>query len=116
MIATAEHKLDEVTMEWDPRPGVCVVMSSEGYPGPYEKGRAISGIEDAEAVSEDVKVFQAGTAEKGGQLVNAGGRVLGVTALGDTLQAARDLAYSAVDRIHWDGCYVRRDIGDKALH
>ncbi len=116
MVATAEHKLDECTMEWDPRPGVCVVMSSEGYPGSYEKGRAISGIEQAEAISDDVKVFQAGTAIKGGQLVNNGGRVLGVTALGDTLQAARDLAYRAVDEIHWDGCYVRRDIGDKALH
>jgi phosphoribosylamine---glycine ligase len=116
MVATAEHKLDECTMEWDPRPGVCVVMSSEGYPGPYEKGRPISGIPAAEAISDDVKVFQAGTARKGEQLINNGGRVLGVTALGDTLQAARDLAYQAVDQIHWDGCYVRRDIGDKALH
>ncbi|MFP4141201.1 MAG: phosphoribosylamine--glycine ligase [Phycisphaerae bacterium] len=116
MVATAEHKLDECTMEWDPRPGVCVVMSSEGYPGPYEKGRPISGISAAEAISDDVKVFQAGTARKGEQLINNGGRVLGVTALGDTLQAARDLAYQAVDKIHWDGCYVRRDIGDKALH
>jgi phosphoribosylamine--glycine ligase len=115
MVAVAEHKLDEVTMEWDPRPGICVVMSSQGYPGPYEKGRAISGIDQAEALSEDVKVFQAGTASEGGKLVNAGGRVLGVTAVGDTLRAARDLAYEAVDRIHWDGCYVRRDIGDKAL-
>jgi len=116
MVATAEHKLDECTMEWDPRPGVCVVMSSEGYPGPYEKGRPISGIPAAEAISDDVKVFQAGTARKGEQLINNGGRVLGVTALGDTLQAARDLAYQAVDQIHWDGCYVRRDIGEKALH
>ena len=114
MVATAQHKLADIKIEWDPRPSVCVVMSSGGYPGDYEKGFEITGIEDADAM-EDVKVFHAGTAMKGEKLVNSGGRVLGVTALGDTIAEARDLAYQAVEKITWDGCYNRTDIADKAL-
>jgi phosphoribosylamine---glycine ligase len=114
MVATAEHKLADIAIEWDPRPSVCVVMSSGGYPGDYEKGFEITGIEDADAI-DDVKVFHAGTAMKGGKLVNNGGRVLGVTALGDTIAEARDRAYQAVEKITWEGCYNRTDIANKAL-
>jgi len=114
MAAAAEHKLDRVTMEWDPRHAVCVVMSSGGYPGSYTKGHEITGIADAEALG-DVKVFHAGTAVRDGKLVNNGGRVLGVTALGETTAAAQKLAYEAVAKIHWTGCYCRTDIAGKAI-
>ncbi len=114
MVATAEHKLDEVALEWDPRPSVCVVMASGGYPGSYEKGYPITGVEDADAM-DDVKVFHAGTAEKDGRLVNNGGRVLGVTALGETLADAQKRAYEAAGKISWTGCHYRTDIASKAL-
>ena len=114
MVAVAEHRLDEVTLEWDSRAAVCVVMSSGGYPGAYEKGFEITGIDAAEALG-DVKVFHAGTAVADGRLVTNGGRVLGVTALGDTVADAQKHAYEAVDRIHWQGCYCRRDIAAKAI-
>jgi phosphoribosylamine---glycine ligase len=114
MIATAEHRLDEVTLEWDPRHAVCVVMSSGGYPGSYEKGFEITGIAEAEALG-DVKVFHAGTAMKDGRLVNTGGRVLGVTALGATTAEAQKRAYQAVEKIHWRDCYFRHDIASKAI-
>ncbi|MCA9059753.1 MAG: phosphoribosylamine--glycine ligase [Planctomycetaceae bacterium] len=99
-------------LDWDPRPAVCVVMASEGYPGDYEKGRVISGILEADNLP-DVKVFHAGTALRGEDVVNTGGRVLGVTALGDTVQAAKQRAYQAVDLISWSGGWCRRDISDK---
>lgn len=114
MLATAEHKLDQVTLEWDPRPAVCVVMASGGYPGSYEKGHQITGIDAAEALG-DVKVFHAGTKMADGKLVTGGGRVLGVTALGETIADAQKLAYQAVDQITWKDCYCRRDIAAKAL-
>lgn len=114
MIATAEHKLDEVTLDWDPRHAVCVVMSSGGYPGDYNKGFEITGIAEAEQ-NPDVKVFQAGTARKEGKLVNWGGRVLGVTALGETTAEAQKLAYEAVKKITWRDCYCRTDIAAKAI-
>ncbi|HDZ19837.1 hypothetical protein LCGC14_0321280 [marine sediment metagenome] len=114
MVAVAEHRLDEVTLEWDPRPAVCVVMASGGYPGSYEKGREITGIADADAL-DDVKVFHAGTAMVDGKLVNNGGRVLGVTASGETIAAAQQRAYEAVDKITWDDCFCRRDIAGKAI-
>jgi phosphoribosylamine--glycine ligase len=114
MLATAEHKLDQVTLEWDPRPAVCVVMASGGYPGSYEKGHEITGIDAAEALG-DVKVFHAGTKMADGKLVTDGGRVLGVTALGGTIADAQKLAYQAVDQITWKDCYCRRDIAAKAL-
>jgi len=114
MVATAEHRLDEVTLEWDRRPAVCVVMSSGGYPGPYDKGCEISGIDAADELA-DVKVFHAGTAMKAGRLVNNGGRVLGVTALGETIADAQARAYEAVGKIHWEGCYCRSDIAAKAI-
>ncbi len=115
MLATSEGRLDSVELEWDERPAVCVVLSSEGYPGDYEKGREITGISDANAI-EDVVVFHAGTSIKDTKLVNAGGRVLGVTALGDDVAAAKEKAYKAVEKINFDGVYYRRDIADKAIN
>ena len=113
--AAAEGRLDEIgPLEWDPRPSVCVVMASEGYPGPYEKGRPIRGLDEA-AKLPDVKVFHAGTASADGQTVTAGGRVLGVTALGDNIAKAKARAYTAVKCIRWDGAWCRKDISDKAL-
>jgi len=114
LLATAEHRLDKVTIEFDPRPAVCVVMASGGYPGSYDKGFQITGIEQAEAMG-DVKVFHAGTAMQDGKLVNAGGRVLGVTALGATIAEAQQRAYRAVEKIRWQGCYYRHDIAAKAI-
>ncbi len=114
LMATCEGKLDEVTLRWDDRPSVCVVMASGGYPGKYGTGQEIRGLEEADAL-EDVKVFHAGTAEADGGVVTSGGRVLGVTALGATVADAKARAYQAVDRIHFDGAYCRRDIADKAI-
>ncbi len=111
--------LDEVSLAFDPRTACCVVMCSAGYPGHYETGKVITGIEDAEALSgpgQQVIVFHAGTTRNdAGELVTSGGRVLGVTALAEDLAAARDLANAACDRIHFDGAFHRRDIGDRAL-
>jgi len=115
MIAVCEHRLDEITLEWDPRAAVCVVMSSGGYPDTYAKGYEITGIAEAEALGNDIKVFHAGTAMQGGKLVNTGGRVLGVTALGENIAAAQKRAYEAVAKIHWKDCYYRKDIGSKAI-
>ncbi len=113
-MAVVEGKLDSMTLEWDPRPAICVVMASGGYPGDYQKGKPITGLADAGAM-EDVVVFHAGTKALGKQVVTAGGRVLGVTALGDTLDAAARRCYAAVDKIHFEGAYCRRDIGAKAM-
>lgn len=101
-------------LDWDPRPAVCVVMASEGYPDEYQKGHILYGISEADSMP-NVKVFQAGTAEKNGEVVNTGGRVLGVTALGDSVAEAKATAYSAVDKIHWQGGWCRRDIADKCV-
>jgi phosphoribosylamine--glycine ligase len=114
MVATAEHRLEEAVLEFDPRPAVCVVMASGGYPGEYKKGLEITGIAEADALP-DVKVFHAGTSMLGGKLVNTGGRVLGVTALGDTVADAQKRAYEAVAKIHWEGAYYRHDIASKAI-
>jgi len=92
-----------------------VVMAAKGYPGSYPKGMEITGIAEAEAIP-GVKVFQAGTRLVDGRALTSGGRVLGVTAIGDTLKGAIDRAYAAVDRINWEGAYYRSDIGRKALH
>jgi phosphoribosylamine--glycine ligase len=115
MLAVCEHRLDEVTLEWDPRAAVCVVMASGGYPDKYVTGYQITGIDQAEALGGDVKVFHAGTVMQDGKLVNAGGRVLGVTALGETIAAAQKRAYEAVALIHWKDCYYRKDIAGKAI-
>ena len=113
--ATVDGRLDALpALEWDPRPAVCVVMASEGYPGSYEKGFPIRGLDDA-ARLPGTKVFHAGTATIDGAIVNTGGRVLGVTALGDTISAAKLAAYKAVKCIRWQGAWCRKDISDKAL-
>lgn len=116
--ATVEDRLDRLPeggLEWDPRPAVCVVMASQGYPGNYAKGKVISGLDEATKLPS-VKVFHAGTAREQNLTVTDGGRVLGVTALGDTLAEAKRNAYEAVGRISFPGAFYRRDIADKALH
>ena len=113
MLAATGRLAELDSLDWDPRPAVCVVMASEGYPGEYTKGHPITGIEDANALP-DVKVFHAGTAMKNGEVVNTGGRVLGVTAMGDTIADAKRNAYAAVDKIQWKGGWCRHDISDKA--
>lgn len=112
--ATVEGRLDTVTARWDPRAAVCVIMASGGYPGSYARGKAITGIEEAEAL-DGVTVFHAGTQMIDGELVTAGGRVLGVTALGNDLQTAQARAYEAVSKIQFEGATFRRDIGAKGL-
>jgi len=113
--ATVDGRLDEISqMQWDPRPAVCVVMASEGYPGNYEKGHAIRGLQEADKVPE-VKVFHAGTALRDGEVVTNGGRVLGVTALGNSISSAKLQAYTAVKCIRWEGAWCRKDISDRAL-
>lgn len=115
LVAAADGKLAEIDpLEWDERPSICVVMASEGYPGSYEKGRVITGLDNAAQV-EDVKVFHAGTTTTDGKVVNAGGRVLGVTAIGNSISAAKLNAYTAVQKIRWPGAWCRKDISDKAL-
>ncbi|MBU1261129.1 MAG: phosphoribosylamine--glycine ligase [Planctomycetes bacterium] len=114
MLATCDGTLDKITLEWDDRAAVCVVMASGGYPDDYEKGKVITGIEEAEAI-KDVVVFHAGTAEKNGQIVTSGGRVLGVTALGDKIADAQAKAYEAAEKIKFEKAYYRKDIGDKAI-
>jgi phosphoribosylamine--glycine ligase len=113
-LAVCDGKLDDVFLKWDPRPAVCVVMVSGGYPGDYEKGKPIHGLEEAGSLP-DVTVFHAGTAQKDGDVVTSGGRVLGVTALGVDIAKAKARAYEAVARIHFEGAYYRRDIADKAI-
>jgi phosphoribosylamine--glycine ligase len=113
---TIDGTLDQIEPpEWDPRPALCVVMASEGYPGAYETGKPIRGLEQADKVP-DVKVFHAGTATANGEPVSNGGRVLGVTAIGNTISAAKLQAYTAVKCIRWDGAWCRKDISDKALN
>lgn len=112
--ASIDGTLDRMTLEWSTDACVCVVMASGGYPGSYPKGQAIAGL-DAAASLPNTKVFHAGTASRDGQVVTNGGRVLGVTSWAPTLQAARDAAYVAVDKIQFDGAQFRRDIAAKAL-
>lgn len=110
---TIEGNLPE-KIDWDGRTAICVVLASKGYPGKYEKGKVITGIEEAEKI-DDVVVFHAGTAIKNGKLVTNGGRVLNVTAMGKDIHEAIDNVYRAVDKIHFDGMHYRKDIGAKAL-
>lgn len=113
--AAASGRLEDIQpVEWDPRPAVCVVMASQGYPGKYETGKPIRGLEAA-AELPNVKVFHAGTSLGDGKVVTSGGRVLGVTALGDTISAAKLNAYTAVKAIRWEGAWCRKDISDRAL-
>lgn len=112
--ASVDGTLGRTELKWSPMASVCVVMASGGYPGSYAKGKAISGLDDA-AKLPNTKVFHAGTARAGDQIVTSGGRVLGVTALGKDLKSAQAAAYAAVEKIHFEGAQFRRDIGAKAF-
>lgn len=115
MEAVAEGRADDIHMQWSDQWAVCVVLASEGYPGSYEKGKVILGVDDAEAM-EGITVFHAGTARnEDGELVTAGGRVLNVVAVADSFEEARNRAYEACDVIQFEGKQLRRDIGLKAL-
>ncbi|NEV62063.1 phosphoribosylamine--glycine ligase [Thiorhodococcus minor] len=111
--AALEGQLDAVTADWDPRPALGVVMAAGGYPDAYESGKPISGLEEVPA--SEAKVFHAGTKLEDETVLTSGGRVLCVTALGNDIATAHKLAYQAVDRIHWERCYFRGDIGHRAI-
>ncbi|QSQ08005.1 Phosphoribosylamine--glycine ligase [Koleobacter methoxysyntrophicus] len=112
MQAVIDSRLDEAEIRWKDKKAVCVIMASGGYPRKYEKGFKISGIEEAEKI-EGITVFHAGTAKEGDSIVTAGGRVLGVTALGDSLDSAARLVYKGVEKISFKGAHYRKDIGRK---
>jgi len=107
--ATIAGRIDKCVIEWDTRAAVTVVIASGGYPEKYAIGKPLSGLDEA-AKLDDVHIFHAGTKREGGQIMTVGGRVLAVTALGSTIEAARTRAYDAVSRIHFEGCHYRRDI------
>lgn len=111
--ATLEDRLDKVEAKWDERSALGVVMAAGGYPGSYEKGKRIAGLD--EDFGDDQKVFHAGTALDGDDVITNGGRVLCVVGLGDTVASAARRAYDAVDKICWDDVYLRRDIGHRAI-
>jgi phosphoribosylamine--glycine ligase len=113
-MAITEKRLSEIKVEWKKDPAVCVVISSSGYPGPYRKGDPIQGIDEANKMA-GVQVFHAGTAFKDNSVVTSGGRVLGVTATGSDIAAAKKRAYDAVEKIHFEGMHYRKDIADRAL-
>ncbi|WP_297454468.1 phosphoribosylamine--glycine ligase [Persephonella sp.] len=109
-----DGKIDSVQPVWSEKWAIGVVMASKGYPGKYEKGFEITGIEEAEK-DPDIVVFHSGTDIKNGKLVTAGGRVLTVTAVGNTLKEAKEKAYKAIEKIHFEGAHYRKDIGDKGI-
>ena len=113
MLATVENRLVDFEFGWNPEPAVCIVLASGGYPGGYEKGKVISGLEAAE--TNGAIVFHAGTQRSGDDIVTAGGRVLGVTATGTDVKAAADTAYAATQQIAWDGAFYRKDIAHRAI-
>ena len=112
-LAALDQRLDEVTAEWDPRPAVGVVLAAGGYPGGYDKGHVIEGLEGDWPAS--TKVFHAGTRQDGDAITTQGGRVLCVSALGDSIRDAIDAAYTGVDLISWQDMVCRRDIGWRAI-
>jgi phosphoribosylamine--glycine ligase len=112
--ATAEGKLKDVQVSWKSDTSICVVLASEGYPGPYTKGKVIEGL-DAFKNDDNVVVFHAGTDLNNKEVVTSGGRVLGVTALGNSIKAAQDNVYEAVNKIRFEGMQYRKDIADKAI-
>jgi phosphoribosylamine--glycine ligase len=114
LMATAEGTLRDTALEWSDDVALCVVMAAKGYPGPYAKGSEIKGLDEAGA-DPQVQIFHAGTRSDGGRILADGGRVLGVTARGRNIGAAREHAYAAVDKIDWPEGFCRRDIGWRAL-
>ncbi|MCB1836734.1 MAG: phosphoribosylamine--glycine ligase, partial [Alcanivoracaceae bacterium] len=111
--AALDGKLDSTTAQWDPRPSLGVVMAAGGYPDDYRKGDVIDGLDGVD--SDDLKVFHAGTRPDGDKVLTSGGRVLCVTALGDTVSAAQQRAYQGVQQIRWQDCQYRSDIGYRAI-
>jgi len=112
--AMHEGRLDQIELNWDPRPAICVIATSKGYPGEYTNGFPITGVVEADS-RPDVKVFHSGTKMQGNTLVTDGGRVLGVTALGSSIMEARRRAYAAMQQIHFDGMHYRKDIAHQAV-
>ncbi|MGD0787411.1 MAG: phosphoribosylamine--glycine ligase [Terracidiphilus sp.] len=112
--ACIDGRLDGAQFRWTPGASACVVASSAGYPGSYKTGFPIAGLDDAAQV-EGVEIFHSGSSQKDGQILTAGGRVLGVTAAASSLEEALGRAYEAMAKIHFDGIYYRRDIGHRAL-
>ena len=115
LVATIESGLENVAIEFDPRIAVTVILASGGYPGKYETGKPIEGLENAARLPE-VQIFHAGTKRQDGTTVTSGGRVLAITALGDSVPQARERAYAAIDKIHFEGCHFRRDIALRPAH
>ena len=115
LIATIEGGLEKVAIEFDPRIAVTVILASGGYPGKYETGKPIQGLENAARLPE-VQIFHAGTKRQNGKTVTSGGRVLAITALGDSVPQARERAYTAVNQIYFEGCHFRRDIALRPAH
>jgi phosphoribosylamine--glycine ligase len=113
-LAITDEKLSDINLEWKPDASVCVVIASKGYPGAYEKGEIITGLDDVKKMN-DAFVFHAGTAFNNNKLVTSGGRVLGVTALGKDIKDAKDRAYMAIEKIHFNGMHYRKDIADRAI-
>ena len=111
--ACIDGTLDQCPLQWKNESSVCVVMAAEGYPGPYEKGKPISGLQYANSI-QGVEVFHAGTKTKDGEVLTQGGRILGVTATGENTDTAIAKAYEAVDKIKWQGIHYRKDIGHRA--
>ena len=109
LIATIEGRLENVAIEFDPRIAVTVILASGGYPGKYETGKPIEGLENGARLPE-VQIFHAGTKRQDRKTVTSGGRVLAITALGDSVTQARERAYAAINQIHFDGCHFRHDI------
>ncbi len=109
-----DGNIEKVSPKWSDKWSIGVVMASKGYPGKYEKGKVITGIEEAEK-DPDIVVFHSGTDMKDGKLITNGGRVLTVTAIGDTLKEAKEKVYRAVEKIHFEGAHYRKDIGDKGI-
>jgi phosphoribosylamine--glycine ligase len=112
--AVVDGRLRDRTIDWKSDASVCVVMASRGYPGPYDQGVSIAGLEEA-AAEPGVMIFHAGTRRADDQIFTAGGRVLGVTGLGRDIQRAIATTYRAVKKIHWEGAHYRTDIGIRAL-
>ena len=113
LLAAANKALDGVKLEWEEGTALCVVVTSEGYPASFEKGQVIGGLDAVEAAG--AAVFHAGTAEKDGVIVNAGGRVLGVTAVAATVKEAQSIVYGALEKLEWPGAFYRKDIGYRAV-
>ncbi len=113
--ATIDGKLDQIELIWNEQSTVCVVMASQGYPGGYEQDKKITGLDELKH-REDIMVFHSGTSKKDGQIVSAGGRVLGVTAWADILKEAIYKAYQGVGKINFENSYYRKDIGKKGLY